>query len=259
MRPGILSLERQSRPEGASVKRLGSNNAPFTRRVVFLVVAVFVVLGTGLGTSAVRAQNQTVEVPPHRPIGLNASPRNAVSSEGLSTRSRALLGGAIGTGVGVPLGVLLIRASRDESTEFGGDNEAGARLGAGLLGVSVLVGGGPIGAVQALGGGEPTTYAGAIVGELMLGGVGLALGSILGRGTDSRQAWSLALGMPLAAIGAAGGAVLESEESALHRSAVVTRSEDGTWRFRVPDVQLVPAVWGTDAVTAHVTFARIRF
>lgn len=222
-------------------------------------MAVFVVLGTGLETNAARAQNQTFEGPPHRPVGPNASPRNAVSSEDLSARSRALLGGAVGVGAGVPLGVLLIQASRDESTEFGEDDEAGARLGAGLLGVSVLVGSGPVGAVQALGGGEPTTYAGAIVGELMLGGAGLALGSVLGRGTDSRQAWSLALGMPLAAIGAAGGAVLESDESALHRSAVVARSQDGTWRLRVPDVQIVPTVRGTDAVTAHVTFARIRF
>jgi hypothetical protein len=259
MYPGVLSLKEKSRRKRSSVNLLDSGNADFGRRVVFLAIAAVAILGMGLETRAVRAQDRTVEPPPLRPIGPNASPRNTLSSGGLSPRSRALLGGAIGVGVGVPLGVLLIQASRDESSEFGVDDEAGARLGAGLLGVFALVGGGPIGAVQALGGGEATTYAGAVVGELLLGGAGLALGSVLGKRTDSRQAWSLAIGMPLATIGAAGGAVLESGGSARHRSAAVARSHDGTWRLRVPDVQVTPAVLGNGSVSAHATLLQIRF
>jgi hypothetical protein len=259
MYPAVLSLERHSRREGSSVRLLDSRNTGATSRIVVLLAAVFVVLGAGLETNAVRAQDQTFESPPLRTVGPYAPPRNVPSSGGLSPRFRALLGGAIGVGAGVPLGLLLIRASRDESTEFGVDDEAGARLGVGLLGVFALVGGGPIGAVQALGGGEATTYAGAVVGELLVGGAGLALGSVLGSRTDSRQAWSLALGMPLAAVGAAGGAVLEGNGSGRLRSAVVARSRDGTWRLRVPDVHIAPAVRGQGAVSAHATLVRIRF
>ena len=214
------------------------------------------VLGAGLGTSAVRAQNQPLGASTLRPIS-ESGPREP-GPVGLSSRSRALLGGAIGVGAGVPLGVLLIEAAGDESSDFGDDGER-ARLGVGLLGAFLVVGGGPIGAVQALGGGEPTTYAGAAGGELMFGGAGLALGSFLGRRTESRRAWSLALGLPLAAVGAAGGALLEGGRSGRSRSAAVVRSREGTWRVGVPGVYVVPTIRGTGSVSAHATILRIRF
>ena len=256
---GHLSLGWQSRRKRSLAHLSDSGNTDFTSRAVFLVGAVAIILGVGLETSVLQAQDRAFQSLPLRPIGPDAPSPSALVSGGLSPRSHVLLGGTIGVGAGVPLGVLLIQASRSESAEFSGDDEPGARLGAGLLGAVALVGGGPIGAVQALGGGGATTYAGSVVGELLLGGAGLALGSALGSRTESRRVWSLALGMPLAAVGAAGGAILESDGDAHHRSAAVARTHDGAWRIRVPDVQIAPVVQGKGAVSAQATLVRIRF
>lgn len=258
MCPGLLFWGWQSRREKSLVHLPDFGHTDFASRAVFLLPAA-IILGVGLEASVLQAQDRAFQSLPLRSIGPDAPSPSALASGGLPPRSRALLGSTIGVGVGVPLGVLLIQASRSESAEFGGDDEPGARLGAGLLGAVALIGGGPIGAVQALGGGEATTYAGAVVGELLLGGAGLALGSALGSRSDSRRAWSLALGMPLAAVGAAGGAILESDGETPHRSAAVARTHDGAWRIRVPDVQIAPVLQGKGTVSAQTTLVRIRF
>jgi hypothetical protein len=139
---------------------------------------------------------------------------------------RALIGSAIGAGLGVPLGALLIREARDEDSEFSGPNEGTddetpnsvLRLGAGLLGVAFVGGSGPVGAVQRLGGRSTNTYVASIVGNLLGAAAGLSARQ-LGDSSRSKAIWGLAVGIPLAAIGAAAGAALSAEDGRSRASA----------------------------------------
>jgi hypothetical protein len=132
---------------------------------------------------------------------------------------RALIGGAIGAGLGIPAGALLIREARDEDSEFSGPNEGTndetpeelLRLGAGLLGAAFIGGGGPIGAAQRLGGQSTDTYVASVAGNLVGAAIGFSVRQ-LGDASGARKVLGFAVGIPLAAVGSAAGAVFGAED-----------------------------------------------
>lgn len=177
------------------------------------------------------------EVPPEalgerslrgNPFGLSVGAAWIGSAE-TTTRDqfgRALIGGAIGAGLGIPAGALLIREARDENSEFSEPNEGTndetpeglLRLGAGVLGAAFIGGGGPIGATQRLGDQPTDTYMASIAGNLLGAAVGLSILQ-LGDASDSREVLAFAVGIPLAAVGSAAGAALGAEENESRASA----------------------------------------
>ncbi len=171
----------------------------------------------------------------------------------------ALVGSMIGTVIGGSLGVLAIRgASDDDFWERQEETTTDAccylqRLGLALLGGAAVAGAGPYGAAQRLDEGGATFYAASVSGQLVLGGLGYALGSALG-GDDRRVIGGLALGVPLGALGAAGGAVLETRTTSGMRRVGGLRFDGDQWRVGVPAVRVRPG-GGTDRGPAvRVTF-----
>jgi len=118
-----------------------------------------------------------------------------------------------------------------------GSPECGlARLGLGALGVLFAVGGGPFGAVKRAGLRQgASSYVPSAFGQILLGGLGYALGSSLG-GDEGRVVRGLAVGAPLAAIGAAGGALLGAPGGTLGRGVLQWR--EGEWRLGLPDARV---------------------
>lgn len=172
------------------------------------------------------------------------------------------VGSAIGVGLGVPFGTLLMKGAVDENTAF--ENEAGEddnccegrRLGIGLLGAALIGGGGPLGVGQRIDSPDASVYAAAVGGQLALGGLGFGLGWALGNTQESSLALGLALGTPLAAVGAAGGAVAahESDEETGRGGA---HFQNGEWNVGLPRVNVRPPLGGT--LSIHVTLLSARF
>lgn len=193
--------------------------------------------------------------PPRQRYATSVSPP---ASDASSRFGNALVGSTIGTVVGGTLGVLAIRgANNDEFWERQEETVSGSccaaqRLGLGLLGVGAAAGGGPYGAAQRLDQNGAAFYAASVSGQVLLGGLGYALGSALG-GDDGRVIGGLALGVPLAALGAAGGAVLESRTASGMKRAGGLRFDGNQWRVGMPDVRIRPDFRTDRGVVARVT------
>ena len=233
----------------------------------FLLAVVVLFVGSG-GDQVVRAQFAERRNAPQLIEHLNAadsSPLTAQEAVPEATRSHALategpapvsvpsspphfgdalVGSLIGTALAMPLGVVMIRgASNDEvweAQEARSEECCGLqRLGLGLGGVAVAVAGGPYGAARRLDRNGVPLYGASVSGEVLLGGLGYVLGSVLGGDEDS-VVGGLAVGVPLAALGAAGGAVLGSLGSFRERRPGGLRFRDGEWSVQMPDVRVRP-------------------
>lgn len=180
----------------------------------------------------------------------------------------ALAGSLVGTVLGGTLGVLLVNAAlnddawagqdcNDDRTDVRRDSGECAliRLGVGAAGVALAAGGGPYGAARGLSAGGAGVYAPSVAGELLLGGAGYALGAHLSGGGSRGLLGGLIAGVPLAALGAAGGAVLGLAES--QRPAGGVRFREGRWALGAPHVQVHPSFDARPAV--RVTLVSARF
>lgn len=178
----------------------------------------------------------------------------------------ALLGSTLGVAVGGTLGVLMIQAAADDAVWDRREDQCSyrydscyvqlQRLGIGLLGVGFVAGGGPFGAAQRLDRGGVSVYAPAVIGELLLGGLGYALGRKLSRTERGAMLWGLAVGAPLGAVGAAGGAMLGTSTSPSDGGGGV-RYREGDWRLAMPSVRVQPPL-ATDRFTVHVSLLSVR-
>jgi hypothetical protein len=125
------------------------------------------------------------------------------------------------------------------------------RLGVGLLGVGVAAGSGPYGAARRLGEGGVPVYGASVTGEVLFGALGYGLGSGLGRSDRQKRILGLALGFPLAAVGAALGAVLPPPtDSSAHAALNV---HQGRWSVGVPQVRLQPHATVDRPPVVHVS------
>lgn len=180
------------------------------------------------------------------------------ASDASSRFGNALVGSTIGTVVGGTLGVLAIRgANNDEFWERQEETASGSccdaqRFGLALLGAGAAAGAGPYGAAQRLDQSGGAFYAASVSGQVLLGGLGYVLGSALG-GDDGRVIGGLALGVPLGALGAAGGAVLESRTVSGMRRAGGLRFDGDQWRVGMPDVRIRPRFGADRGAVARVT------
>lgn len=155
--------------------------------------------------------------------------------------------------------MLMIRGANDDEF-WEGQEEATSvdccdaqQMGLALLGVAAAAGAGPYGAAQRLDQGGATFYAASVSGELLLGELGYALGSALG-GDDGRVIGGLALGVPLGALGAAGGAVLEAQTTSGTRRTGRLRSHGDQWRVGMPNVRIRPGLGTNRGPIVRVTF-----
>lgn len=172
--------------------------------------------------------------------------------------SDALIGSSIGAAVGVPLGILMIRAARNDSAwrereNRGSDCCALQRGGLGMLGVVFLVGGSPFGAVKGIDRQAPSLYAASVSGELILAGLGYGIGATFGSTDDERLVRGLAGAIPCAAVGAAVGAFLGVHEMGLGQRRGMVQIREGRWDLSIPTVSVQPAL-GTDrVVSVHIS------
>lgn len=170
----------------------------------------------------------------------------------------ALIGSSIGTVIGGPLGVLLLRAASDDKAwEDRGDATSDEccglqRVGMYLVGAAAVAGGGPYGAARRLDRGGASFYAASVSGELMLGGIGYLIGHTIGI-DDRRVIGGLALGVPLGILGAAGGAVLEARSMAATGRSGGLRFQGNEWQVGLPDIHVRPNVGRDRAPTVRVT------
>ncbi len=183
---------------------------------------------------------------------------------GPSNLGDALIGSSIGAAIGIPLGVALVAAAQHDASWEGErcnrPSESGCglqRLGIGLAGVAVAVGGPVAGAVQRLNAGGVGVVAPSVAGELLVGGLGYVFGRALA-GPSARRVGGIALGIPLAAFGAAAGAVLGAREVRSSPSGGV-RLQKGQWSLGVPDVRVRPGIRSGGTPFVQVTLFSAGF
>jgi len=187
-------------------------------------------------------------------LGRGVRPPPSVASAGFGD---ALVGSLIGTAVGGPLGVLMVRGARDDATWTDADGAASEnccglqRAGLAILGVAIAAGAGPYGAAERLDAGGAAVYAPSISGQLLLGGFGYAIGRSIG-GRSNRLLVGLAMGVPLAAIGSAAGAAFGARASSQNVERGVVRLNGGTWQIGVPDIRVRPNLGRSQGPTAHI-------
>jgi len=139
----------------------------------------------------------------------------------------ALFGGALG-------GLIISAAAENENRRPFEDDETSPE-GVALL---LIAGGPPVGAVlnTDIPRDHGESYALGVMGELVLGGGGAALGSALGGDSEDRQlVGALALGIPGVVFGAAGGAVLGAPDRPGATGAL--NYADGNWTVGFPPVR----------------------
>lgn len=184
----------------------------------------------------------------------------SVPAKEQSRFSETLLGSAIGVGIGVPLGAVLLRAAaneeevcNDRGNSYDGDNCRLEQTVAGLLGTALIAGGGPTGAAQSLGQHTVDVYVLSILGQAVAGGLGYALGRAL-LPDASPVATGIAGGAPAAALGAAAGARVGADLGGSSRSAVgaFRMGRDGL-RVGLPSIRVQPPVRTDARPTVHVT------
>lgn len=246
------------------------------RTTVWGLILTLAVLLVGYGkTQSTQAQPhdgsfhlQPIAPPNISPLSSSAALRSQRHTEPVASLpvknssshfGNALVGSTIGTVVGGSLGVLMIRGANDDEF-WEGQEEATSvdccdaqQMGLALLRVAAAAGAGPYGAAQRLDQGGATFYAASVSGELLLGELGYALGSALG-GDDGRVIGGLALGVPLGALGAAGGAVLEAQTTSGTRRTGRLRSHGDQWRVGMPNVRIRPGLGTNRGPIVRVTF-----
>ena len=161
-------------------------------------------------------------------------PSTPLSSNDEDVRfGRALAGSTIGAAVGGLLGAALITAAEPNENDLFEDDEPDPR-GLGLL---FIGGGAPVGAVlyTDIPRDHTGAYVMAVLGEVVLGGLGLALGTAIGGPSEDGQ-WigAAAVGGAGIILGAAGGAVL----AAPNGSDGALNYEDGSWHVQSPSVRV---------------------
>lgn len=184
----------------------------------------------------------------------------SVPAKERSRFSDALLGSAIGVGIGVPLGAVLLRAAANEGefcndggNSHDGDNCRLEQTVAGLLGTAFIAGGGPTGAAQSLGQHTVDVYVLSILGQAVAGGLGYALGRAV-LPDASPVATGIAVGAPVAALGAAAGARMGANLGESSRSAAgALRMGRRGLRIGLPSIRVQPPVRADARPTVHVT------
>lgn len=149
--------------------------------------------------------------------------------------ANAVLGSTLGAVVGGVLGGLIIAAAADTENRRTFRNDENFPEGAALL---LIAGGPPTGAVLYTD--IPRDHSGSymmgMIGELVLGGGGVALGVVLGGDSQNGQlAGALSLGIPGVVLGAAGGAVLGAPDRPSPTGALTYA--DGDWTVSSPTVR----------------------
>jgi len=176
-----------------------------------------------------------------------------------------LAGSMVGATIGVPIGVLLMKGAADENAAF--DNEVGERdnccalrrLGIGLLGAAFIGSGAAFGAVQRFEEKRGSIYAGAVIGQLLIGGVGFGIGFAVGSTYDAAVAGGIVAGIPFSALGAAGGAVRAASRIETEDGPGAAQFRGGEWHLGIPTVRMQPSVFEMDRRTIRVTVLTARF
>lgn len=140
----------------------------------------------------------------------------------------------MGAAVGGLLGAALIATAEPDHRTPYENNENNSPEGIGLL---LLGGGAPVGAVlnTRIPRDHEGAYIMAVLGEIVVGGAGAALGMRLGNSSDQgRLIGGLALGGAGVIFGAAGGAMLAASDG----SGGALNYENGSWRAQPPAVQV---------------------
>lgn len=149
----------------------------------------------------------------------------------------ALLGSAIGTAIGGLLTALLLSEAESEDLQSYADDRDESKV----EGVALLVAasGPPAGAIlnTSVEQGNAGAWALGVLGEVLLGGVGMALGAAIGGSDRGQTVGALVLGAPGAAVGAAGGVTLVVPDG---RGALRYSSDTGTWDAGLPAVRVRP-------------------
>jgi hypothetical protein len=166
---------------------------------------------------------------------------------------KALRGSAIGTAVGALLGGIILAAAEQDDPQPYGDDENQPE-GTALL---IMAGGPPAGAILNTGVERRDTGAWAlgVLGEVLLGGAGAALGAAVG-GSDSGQLiGALVLGAPGVAAGAAGGVTLAAPDG---QGALRYSSDTGAWSAGLPAIRVRPRVGPEPSLAGEVSLVTVE-
>lgn len=171
---------------------------------------------------------------------------------GTTRFDEALVGGALGAAVGVPLGILLLKGAtngegcnpdRENDTDpYDSDRslECGlARLGAGAFGTVLIGGGGPFGAIRRANlKSNISVWFPSAFSSALLGGSAYLLSEPLATTDPGRTLVGMAVAIPFAALGAAGGAILGRDDPKPGRAEGAVTGRKGDWRLGMPDVSV---------------------
>lgn len=163
---------------------------------------------------------------------------------------KALLGSAIGTAIGGLLTALLLSEAESEDLQsYAGDRDESEVEGVALL---VAASGPPAGAIlnTSVEQGNVSAWALGVLGEVLLGGAGMALGAAIGGSDRGQTIGALVLGAPGAAVGAAGGVTLAAPDD---RGALRYSSDTDTWSTGLPAVRVRPEAGPKPGLTGEVS------
>lgn len=231
--PDYRPLPMNLGPMGARPVRLAASPALFPVPMDLLQTGV---------TRADLAPHQPLAAfrrrPVRRDLPLRQSMKVPERSElelGESQAGKALWGSALGTAVGWALGgVLLAGADEVEAPPQSAGGDQSTPEGIALL---LFAGGPPAGAImnKDVEWGNVKAWALGVLGGAVLGGAGVALGTVIGGSDRGETIGGLVLGAPGAAVGGGVGVLLGApdDRSALHYSA-----ESSTWSAGLPAVRV---------------------
>lgn len=182
--------------------------------------------------------------------GYTSTRRKRLAHWGATRFDEALVGGALGAAIGVPLGILLLKGAmngqgcnpdrENDPDRYESDRsiECGlARLGAGAFGVLSIGGAGPFGAIRRANlKSNISVWFPSAFSSALLGGSAYLLSEPLATTDPGRTLVGMAVAIPFAALGAAGGAILGRDNPEPHRAEGAVTGRQGNWRLGMPDV-----------------------
>lgn len=168
---------------------------------------------------------------------------------GATRFDEALVGGALGAAIGVPLGILLLKGAtngqgcnpdrQNDPDRYDSNRsiECGlARLGAGAFGVLSIGGAGPFGAIRRANlKSNVSVWFPSAFSSAVLGGSAYLLSEPLATTEPGRTLAGIAVAIPFAALGAAGGAILGRDNPEPHGAEGAVTGRKGNWRLGMPD------------------------
>jgi hypothetical protein len=173
---------------------------------------------------------------------------------GESRGGRALWGSALGTVVTWTLGGILLAGADEVEAPLrdAGGNQTNPE-GAALL---LFAGGPPAGAIMNtdVEWGSAKAWGLGVLGSVMLGGAGMALGTAIGGSDQGETVGALMLGAPGAAVGAAGGILLAAPDG---RSALRYSAKSDTWSTGLPAVRVQPGVGPESVLVGKVSLVTV--